>query len=171
MTKPSKIERALLFSFIRLSALLGAHTASNAMIFAFRRWGMKFDGTPRYLSWRTNFDGTDYGLIEIGEGTTVSSFCRILTHDWAADTIARGMDMHFTPPLGRVAGVKIGKFSFIGTNSVVMPGAKVGNFCIVGAGSVVRGTIPDYAIYTGSPGKIVGDTRDLVKRVTDARTA
>ncbi len=43
-----------------------------------------------------------------------------------------------------------------------MPGTKIGRGCLIGAGTVVRGEIPDYSIVVGSPGQIIGDTREHI---------
>ncbi|WP_425099206.1 CatB-related O-acetyltransferase [Tropicibacter sp. S64] len=49
----------------------------------------------------------------------------------------------------------IGHDVWLGYGALVLPGATIGNGVIVGAGSVVRGTIPDYAVVTGNPGRVV----------------
>lgn len=49
----------------------------------------------------------------------------------------------------------IGHDVWLGYGAMVLPGARIGNGVIVGAGSVVRGAIPDYAIVTGNPAKVV----------------
>ncbi len=49
----------------------------------------------------------------------------------------------------------IGNDVWLGFEAKVLPGANIGNGVIVGAGAVVRGTIPDYAIVTGNPARIV----------------
>ncbi|WP_413433548.1 hypothetical protein [Crateriforma spongiae] len=46
--------------------------------------------------------------------------------------------------------------------SVLLPGVTVGQGAIIGAGSVVRGHIPDYAVVTGNPGEVVGDSREFL---------
>jgi acetyltransferase-like isoleucine patch superfamily enzyme len=40
-------------------------------------------------------------------------------------------------------------------NAVILPGTKIGKHCVVGANSVVFGSIPDYCIVAGSPGRII----------------
>lgn len=49
----------------------------------------------------------------------------------------------------------IGNDVWLGFEAKVMPGANIGNGVIVGAGAVVRGSIPDYAIVTGNPARVV----------------
>jgi acetyltransferase-like isoleucine patch superfamily enzyme len=124
---------------------------------------MKFNDKPNYISSKIWFDGTDYSLISIGKEVTMSSYIRVLTHDWSPHTIAKAFDIPQEKPLGILKGVEIGDFSFVGTGTILMPGSKIGKGCIIGAGTVVRGTIPDFSIYIGSPGKIVGDSRKYLK--------
>lgn len=127
---------------------------------------MKMEGRPNYISSRSDLDGTDWSLISLGEGVTISSYVRVLTHDWCAHTTAKAFGIYTDRPLGRIEGVTIGAFSFIGTGSVVMPGTSIGRGCIVGAGTVVRGTVPDFSIVIGSPGKVVGDSRDYLRKLS-----
>lgn len=46
----------------------------------------------------------------------------------------------------------------------VIPGACIERGCIDGVGTVGRGFIPDFSIVIGSPGQIVGDTRDYMTK-------
>lgn len=152
---------------VRLAQLHSPGLASRVSVASYRRMGMRFEGTPNYLSPRINFDGTDYGLIEIHEGVTISSYVRILTHDWSLNTVSKSIGHFSEKPIGRISGISIGAYSFVGTGSIVMPGAHIGQGCLIGAGTVVRGDIPDYSIVVGSPGKIVGDTREHINRQLD----
>lgn len=158
-----KIERAFAKILIKFLPMFGARYGSGVSMFFYKRWGMKFTGQPQYLSALINFDGTDYSLIEIGEGVTMSSYIRVLTHDWSLYTVAKSVGYFSDKPIGKIYGVKIGDYSFVGTGSIVMPGTVIGKGCIIGSGTVVRGKIPDYSIVVGSPGEIVGDTRDFIK--------
>ena len=49
----------------------------------------------------------------------------------------------------------IGNDCWLGREAMLMPGATLGNGVIVGARAVVRGNVPDYAIVTGNPAKVV----------------
>jgi acetyltransferase-like isoleucine patch superfamily enzyme len=156
--------RVLGAAAIKLAPLIKPGLATRASVFFCGRLGMRFHGTPNYLSARINFDGTDYSLIEICQGVTISSYVRVLTHDWSLNTIVQSMGVSPERPIGRLSGVFIGEYSFIGTGSVIMPGERIGRGCLIGAGTVVRGEVPDYSIMIGSPGVIVGDTRDFAAR-------
>jgi acetyltransferase-like isoleucine patch superfamily enzyme len=157
-----KIDRLFGLTAIRLAPIVRPGFATTVALHFYGRWGMKFVGRPNYLSARVNFDGTDYGLIEIHEGVTISSFVRVLTHDWSLYTVAKSVGHFADRPIGKIKGVSIGPFTFVGTGSIIMPGARIGKGCIVAAGTVVRGSIPDFSIVGGSPGRIIGDTREHV---------
>ena len=49
----------------------------------------------------------------------------------------------------------IGHDVWFGYGALILPGARIGNGVIIGAGAVIRGDIPDYAIVTGNPGKVI----------------
>lgn len=51
--------------------------------------------------------------------------------------------------------VRIGRGSFIGAHSVILPGIEIGRGCVVGAGSVVTRSVPDYCLVAGAPARIV----------------
>lgn len=157
-----KLEKFFGLACIRLSPLIRPGMATKSSIYFYGRWGMKFVGRPNYLSARINFDGTNYELIEIHKGVTISSFVRVLTHDWSLHTVSKAMGYIADKPLGKIKGIRIGEYSFIGTGSVIMPGADIGRGCLIGAGTVVRGVVPDFSIVVGSPGMIIGDSRSKV---------
>ena len=49
----------------------------------------------------------------------------------------------------------LGHDVWLGKDARVLPGARIGNGVIVGAGAVVGGTVPDYAVVAGNPGRVV----------------
>jgi acetyltransferase-like isoleucine patch superfamily enzyme len=51
--------------------------------------------------------------------------------------------------------VRIGSGSWLGANSVILPGTQLGENCVVAAGAVVRGTFPDHCVVAGVPAKVV----------------
>jgi len=62
---------------------------------------------------------------------------------------------------GRTArGVEVDDHAWLGAHVVVTDGSRVGRDAIVGAGAVVVGEVPDFAIATGIPAKVVRDRRD-----------
>lgn len=63
--------------------------------------------------------------------------------------------------------VFIGKYTFIGPHSVIMPNTKIGKGCLVSAYSYVKGEFPDFSIISGNPAKVIGDTRQLDSKYLD----
>ena len=164
MTKAPKYERIIAYSLVAILRPLNMRWTTAIYVFFLRRWGARFTGCPAYISGKVDVDGTDYSLITLGEGVTISGYTRILTHDWSPYTVGKAMEIYTMEPMGRILPVKIGDYSFVGTRSIVMPGANIGRGCIIGAGTVVRGTVPDFSIVIGNPGQIVGDTRDYIAK-------
>lgn len=61
---------------------------------------------------------------------------------------------------GRTArGIEVGDHAWLGTHVVVTDGSSIGRDAIIGAGAVVVGAIPEFAIATGIPAKVVRDRR------------
>ncbi len=127
--------------------------------------GVKISGTLNYVSALVWFDGGSYQHIALGHGVTISSNVRLLTHDWSYYTVAKSIWGDDVELKGVTKGVRLEDYVFVGTGSIIMPGAHIGRGSVIGAGSVVRGRIPEYSVVVGSPGKIVGDSRELVKKV------
>ena len=51
--------------------------------------------------------------------------------------------------------IRIGNDVFIGANVIVLDGVTIGDGAIIGAGTVVSKNVPDYAIFVGSPMKVL----------------
>ncbi|MFA7090238.1 MAG: acyltransferase [Arcobacteraceae bacterium] len=55
-----------------------------------------------------------------------------------------------------VSQVIIGKYCWLGMNTMILPGVELGDFTIVGAGSVVSKSFSDgYCVIAGNPAKII----------------
>lgn len=52
-------------------------------------------------------------------------------------------------------GIVIEDDCWVGSNVTFLDGAHVGRGCVIAAGTVVRGTIPEYSVVAGVPGRIV----------------
>lgn len=51
--------------------------------------------------------------------------------------------------------VYIGDKTWIGANSVLLPGIFIGKHCVIGAGSVVTKDVPSYSVVAGNPARII----------------
>ena len=56
--------------------------------------------------------------------------------------------------------IKIGFGSWIATQSVILPGVTIGKHAVISANSLVNKDVPDFAVVTGTPAKIIGYLRD-----------
>lgn len=159
------LDQSFTFTLVKIMMFLRIKMRHRILLKYYRRWGMRMKEWPNYLSALSDVDGTDYKSIYLGEGVTISSYVRLLTHDWSPHTVMKAFDIHTEKPLGRFGGIHIDDFSFVGTGSILMPGCHIGKGCIIGSGTVVRGKIPDYSMVIGSPCQIVGDSRDYMKKL------
>jgi len=103
--------------------------------------------------------------ITIEEGCQITNFINITSHSSHLSIRLYGKKyINFKDHIGYIKGpISIGRYSFIGPYSVIMPNTKIGKGCIVSAYSYVKGDYPDFSIIKGNPAKVVGDTRDLDK--------
>jgi acetyltransferase-like isoleucine patch superfamily enzyme len=108
-----------------------------------------------------------YSILDASHGLTIKEGCQIggwvgiFTHSSHISIRLYGekySDHHQLK--GYITGpVTVGKYSFIGPHSILMPNTSIGKGSIVAAHSYVRGEFPDFAIIGGNPAKVIGDTR------------
>lgn len=107
------------------------------------------------------------GGVEIDDGVHMASHSCIYTHSSHDSIRLLGEKYIEYNPENRlgyiISPVKIGKYTFIGTSSVILPGTILGKGVIVGAGSIVKGVFPDYSVITGNPAKIIGNSKNRDK--------
>jgi len=87
-------------------------------------------------------------LVDIGDNVGIAPGTHFMTHDGFIFPARRPGALIF----GRIS---IGSNSFVGMNSLILPGTVVGRDCIIGAGSVVGGTVPDGSVVAGNPARVV----------------
>jgi acetyltransferase-like isoleucine patch superfamily enzyme len=111
------------------------------------------------------------GGIEIGEGVHLASHTCIYTHSSHDAIRLLGQNFIEIPaeirPAYHRAPVSIGKYTFVGTHCVILPGVKIGQGCIIGAGSVVARNVADYAIVAGNPAEVKGSTREADEKLLE----
>lgn len=89
--------------------------------------------------------------IDLGNFCAVSHGCRILTatddfKDWGFGNSTVSAEYRNI----ECAPIKIGRFSIIGANSVVLPGVTIGEGATVGACSVVTRDLEPWGVYIGN---------------------
>lgn len=62
-------------------------------------------------------------------------------------------DIHFC---GKGAPVNIGRYCWICSRSIILPGVNIGEGAVVASGAIVTKNVPPYAIVGGIPAKIIG---------------
>ena len=90
-----------------------------------------------------NADSEIGDLAIINTGATVDHDCRV------------SEGVHIAPQCAIAGTVVIGRMSFLGIGTRVIPGVGIGSNVTVGAGGVVIGDIPDNVTAVGVPARII----------------
>ena len=106
--------------------------------------------------------------ISIGRGCQVGAWVGIFTHgSHLAIRLLGGnyINLERSSRVGYQRGpVEIGEYTFIGAQSLILPGVKIGRGCLIAAGSIVTKSLPDFSVASGNPAEVVGDTRRLDRK-------
>ncbi len=110
---------------------------------------------------------SSYG-VKIGEGCQLAAWIGIYSHSShiAIRLLGKnyiGTDKHHRVGYQRGA-VEIGEYTFVGAQSIILPGVKIGKGCLIGAQSLVSKSVPDFSIVTGNPAQVIGDTRRMDRK-------
>lgn len=105
---------------------------------------------------------TDPAYVRIGNNCSLSA-CTLLGHDG----VIRILNNAYGKKLDSVGKIDIRDNSFVGHGAIVMPGVTIGPNSIVSAGSVITKDVPPGMIVGGVPGKVIGTTEELVKRLQE----
>lgn len=128
-------------------------------------------GNNTRIANRVKIFGSEANLLEIGQNSYVglNSFIegfnsKVIIGDYVSIapnvSIISGSGPNASPPMQKVFGnaqgtIIIGNHTWIGGNSIIMPGVTLGNYCVVAAGSYVNKSFPDYSIVGGTPAKLI----------------
>lgn len=106
--------------------------------------------------------------VIIEDHCQITNYVSILTHS-SHNELRYSKKGHLDPKkheaIYAIKPVKIGKSTYIGPHSVIMPGTVLGKGCLVSAFSYVNGEFPDYSILRGQPARVIGSTRDLDEKI------
>jgi acetyltransferase-like isoleucine patch superfamily enzyme len=160
-------------NFIKMSSVFSTKYYMKRYVEYLKKVGVNFQGNPNFISTSVYFDGYDYSKISIGQDVTISFDVMFLTHDGSIYTVSKGLgipdkELHDKLSLNNnlvsVKGITIGRNSFIGARSALLPGTIIGDNVLIGACSVVKGIIPDNSIVVGNPAKIIGKTSEWIDK-------
>lgn len=107
-------------------------------------------GQGAYINYECFIDAG--ARVEIGENVALGPRVVILTVTHKIGTPRQRRD-----PDEIAQAVRIGKGSWIGANSTILPGVVIGEGCVIGAGSVVSASCEPNSVYVGSPARKVRD--------------
>ena len=108
-----------------------------------------------YIAYHVLIDSVHPEAVEIDEDAWLTREVKIIAH------------FNPTPVLKEMIGGKvvkkgrIGKGSFVGVGSIIMPGVQIGEGCLVGPGSVVTKDVPDYTWVAGNPAKTIRSLKEF----------
>jgi acetyltransferase-like isoleucine patch superfamily enzyme len=89
--------------------------------------------------------------IEIGDDCLIAPFVYIVDSN---HQIKKGMKINEQP--NESAPILIGNDVWISSNVTILKGVKIGDGAVIGANSLVNQDIPEYAIFAGTPAKMIG---------------
>lgn len=126
----------------------------------FRSKGIKIGKNCKIYS--NIITGESY-LITIEDNVTISNGVQLITHDNSIIKIVEG----YTDVFGEI---KIGKNSFIGAKSIILPGVTLGENVIVGSGSVVTKSFGETGIIVaGNPAKKIRKIdKAYIEKITES---
>lgn len=105
-------------------------------------------GAHSWLGPQAYFDCRD---MELGEYAGWGPGAKVLGSEHTADPATVpiiGTDLVIKP-------VRVGRWTDIGVNAVILPGVTIGEGAIVGAGAVVTQDVPAYAVAAGVPARVL----------------
>jgi maltose O-acetyltransferase len=127
---------------------------NSIRLWVLRRYGLKI-GKNVYVDPYATIDSTSPWLISIGDECTITRGVIILSHDASTKWY-----LGYT----KFRKVSIGFRTFIGVNSVILPGVTIGKNVIIGVGSIVTHDIPDNSVAVGNPARVIQSTNDYLNK-------
>lgn len=121
--------------------------------------GVKIEGHPRYISRKVRFD--EFSRISLNDRVVISENVTLLTHDYSVTTVMLSQGIKSETDVAFVADIVLGRNTFIGLGSVVLPGTRIEENVIVGAGSVCSGILTANSVYAGCPARRICSIKEL----------
>lgn len=106
-------------------------------------------GSNSYIGMNTVINGFR-AKVKIGCNVSIAQSVNIMTD--SGPNASEEMQKFFPLVTG---SVDIGDHSWIGANSVIMPGVQLGKFCVVAANSFVNKSFDDFSVIGGNPARLI----------------
>lgn len=145
---PSHHVRLAYLRFLRMKIGKGSTVLRGTQVHTARQISI---GERSVVSWRVVLDAR--GWIEIGDDVVIASDVQLITAE----------HMVSSPTFeARYAPIKIGRYAWLGTRSMVFLGVTIGEGGVVAGGGVAVRDVPEYVVVGGVPAKPIAErNRDL----------
>lgn len=137
---------------------LGAGTAIREYAYINAYGGFVITGTNVYIGQGSIICG--HGGIEIGANTMISQLCSVTASTHVFSDVS--VPLRFQGETSR--GIRIGSDAWISARVSIMDGVRIGDHAVIGTGSVVARDIPDWAVASGNPVKVLYDRREVSQK-------
>jgi acetyltransferase-like isoleucine patch superfamily enzyme len=127
-----------------------------------RSIGVKLGENVTFYGASPGMFSTEPWLISIGNDVHITNGVRFLTHD--GGTLIVQDEVHGFVLTGDIA---VGDNTYIGIDTVILPGVSIGSNCIIGARSVVTKDIPDGIVAAGVPARAISTKEKYTDKVRD----
>lgn len=136
-----------------------------------RNWGLKLQGmhlgdSRIYAGFHirephkvTIEDGVSIGPHVLLDGRSGLTICKSAVIGYGAIIWTLNHDYNDISFKGKGAPVVIGPYSWICSNSIILPGVTIGEGAVVASGAIVTKDVPPYTVVGGMPAKVI-KTRD-----------
>ena len=114
-------------------------------------------GSGTWISSSVSFSSEPY-LIQIGDHVQVTDGVHFYTHGGGHVLRSR------IPGFDCFGKIVVESFSYIGSNSLIMPGVTIGEGSLVAAGSVVTKSVPPHSVVGGNPARFICTTGEFAEK-------
>lgn len=154
-----KLKKLKILMNLWILTLLGKHTKKAGVIKKanlFKSYGGGY--------WHPCWIPTQPELISIGNNVTIAADVRFYEHDMVR--LMFDDDPNYIGPYIKyyTGPINIEDNVVIGARAIILYNVTIGKNALVAAGSVVTKDVPPYAIVGGNPARVIGNTKDLLKK-------
>ena len=110
--------------------------------------------------WDFKYEPEFADLILLEDNVVIAPGVRFVLHDSAFANVCGDLPIKF-------GVIHIGKNSYVGAETILLPGIKIGRNCLIGAGSLVNSDIPDDSVAVGRAARIIGSIDDFKARYVE----